>query len=120
MSLADILRAGVALAATTVESLRVDVSQERWTGQDVSGVPTYAAMVSRRGMLEPMTRAFVAPDGRAQSITAKLTFLDAAPVTVKDRLTLPDGTRPPIVRVGAPPLTEDGTALLWEAWLGPS
>src|SRR5262245_18346452 len=118
MGLADVLRAGVATAAAIVDDVMVDVTHEVWAGQTVTGVTAYGAPSTRRALLEHGEGRVVALDGLEYPVATKLTFLDAAPIAPKDRLTLPDGRAPPILRVKAPPLASDGTAILWEVWMG--
>jgi hypothetical protein len=120
MGLADILRGSVAIAATVVDDVRVNVTHEVWTGQSGLGVPTYSAGVVRRALVSPTSRRVLAQDGRIVVATHRLLFLDAAPVSPKDKLTLPDGTHPPLLEAHAPPLTADGRALCWTVYLGMS
>jgi hypothetical protein len=118
MSLATVLRAGVALAGAVVDSLRIDVAHEAWAGQDALGASVYAAPVTRRALVEPSTRRVVTLDGREVIATAHLLFFDAPPVSPQDRLTFPDGRQPPILSVTAPPLDADAQALCWDVFLG--
>src|SRR5262245_53339509 len=118
MSLADTVRAGVAIAKSAVDSLMVDVVHEVYGSQTVSGTFVAASSATRRAMVESSSRVVLAVDGREQVATTKVTFLDASPVTVRDRLTLPDGSQPPILLVTSPPLPSDGSPLMWEVYCG--
>lgn len=117
-ALADLIRGGVSLATALVDDLLIRVPHERWVSQSGTGVPQYAAAVTRKAVYEPIQRRIGLADGREVLASHKLTFLDGAPISTKDRVTLPDGRRPPILQVTAPPTDTPGTAFIWEVLCG--
>lgn len=117
-ALADLIRSGVNLAAVIVDDLLVRVQHERWVSQSGTGVPQYAAAVTRKVVYEQVRRRVALADGREVFASHKLTFMDGAPVSTRDRVTLPDGSRPPLLQATAPPTDTPGTAFIWEVLCG--
>jgi hypothetical protein len=121
VALDGLVRAGVALASALTASLQAAVTVEFWLSQDALGTPTYGAAVPLRALVEAKTRRVLAPDGREVLATTKVTILTPVTLTVRDRLTLPDGTAPPIVAIEGlvdPGATPPGQPYLLEVWMG--
>lgn len=80
-------------------SLQRTVTFEQALSRDEYGLLTYAAGVSRLGYIVQQTRRLRLPDG--SEVVSRGTFLFPGPLVAStdDRLTLPDGTQPPILRV---------------------
>lgn len=107
--LADVVRAGVAVAHQVTATLQVDVSLARWTGQDSMGAVTYAAAADYPALVEYKVRLHTTASGKIVQTRAKVTFLTVIPphgavgrtepIDSRDRIVLTDGTTGPIVDV---------------------
>lgn len=77
----------------------------RRSGKDAYGAPAFGRDAEYEARIEGRTRLVVGPDAR--EVTSTLTIYlwpkagEPAPTT-RDRLTLPDGTTPPILAVETP------------------
>jgi hypothetical protein len=120
MGLLDIVRSGVAIADTLTKDLQPTVIREAFTsGQDVKGEPNRAAPVNVSAIVEMKQQMVKSPTGSLVASRAKVTFLDASLVIhAKDRLTLPDGTKGPIIAFEG--LVDRGTGkpILTEVYIG--
>lgn len=128
--LADVVRAGVAAAHTITQTLQVDVSLARYTGQDAMGAVAYAAAADYPALVEYKVRLHTTASGKIVQTRAKVTFLTVIPpngaanrtepIDSRDRIVLPDGTTGPIVDVEGlvNPVTE--RPYLVECWIGAS
>jgi hypothetical protein len=122
MGLADTVRAAVAVADRVTGGtggLQVTVTHKAWSSQDGDGKPTYAAGVSRSGVLVYETKAIRGVDGHERQSIANLTFIGNVAVDIRDQITLPDGKTPVILRVSAP--ADSGTAgavFITQVWFG--
>jgi hypothetical protein len=115
------IRAGVALAYSYTASLQTTITIERWGGQDNLGTPLYGAPTAIRALVEAATRLVKASDGREVMASTKLTILQPITLSVLDRVTLPDGRRPPLLTVQGlvdPGAAVPGQPYLTEAWCG--
>lgn len=101
-----------ALAAMLTDTLM----HEAWTGaQDVYGAPTYVAPVALAARVQWVTRRITTATGEERTARAQI-FLDStAVISLRDRLTLPDGTTQPLQAVGAV-YDEVGVLDHWELW----
>lgn len=117
MGLADIVRSGVAIAASLVDDILVSVTIEARTGEDEYRKPAYAAGVPYDALVEDDVR-LVKTDDRGEVLTrSKLSFLQNATVAVRDRVTLPDGSKGLVVDVKGLADPAGGRYLV-EAWIG--
>lgn len=107
MGLAASLRAAMAQAKVAVGDLASEVLHEPYTGQNVDAEETYGAAVPRTGVVEYATRKYRNED-RVVLSGATITFIEAVPVTLRDRFTLPDGKTAPVVAVDG--VNDSGTA----------
>lgn len=100
----DEVRSAVATlnTATSVGGIQVTVSHRTFTGQDAFGDPTYAAAVSRSGIYADKHQQYHSVDGLEIQTQSRLTFLGNIACTVSDEITLPDGSKPPILEVKGP------------------
>jgi hypothetical protein len=80
-----------------VDMMADTITVERMTGRADDGVPTYAAPVSYRARVNYKTHNVL--NAQNQLITARgMMWLDTVDsITVDDRITLPDGSRPVIL-----------------------
>ncbi len=79
------------------------VTVEPLTGRDDYGRPTYGAAVQYRARVVGKQKLVRAADG-AERVSATTVYLASAPgVGPEDRITLPDGSRPPILAVSKVP-----------------
>jgi hypothetical protein len=102
-------------------SLQATVTVEVWLSQDGLGASTYGPPLARRALVEAKARRVLAPDGREVLATTKVTFLTPLTLTLRDRLTLPDGTTPPLVAIEGlvdPGASSPGHPYLLEVWMG--
>lgn len=107
--LADVVRAGVAIAHQVTETLQVDVSLSRWQSQDAFGAVTYSTAADYPALVEYKVRLHETASGKLVQTRAKVTFLTVIPsngaanrtepIDSRDRIVLPDGTTGPIVDV---------------------
>lgn len=128
MSLADVLRNGVAVAHRVTTSLQPSVTHKAWIGQDGYGNETYAASVPLSAIVDRTQQQRVLPDGRVVLTFAKLTFLDVIapngaagrtePIDTRDELVLADGSTAPIVDVSGPVDPATGRPYVLEVLLG--
>ena len=134
MSLADILRSGIATARTITLPLHVTVTHKAWTGQDYEGTPTYdnnnlgtqrLALVERKQKLvrsmsgtEEMSSTYIAFIEEVAPTTPTAGFTRTNPIDVNDVFTLPDGTTGPVLAVDG--FFDGGTSVPYysQIWLG--
>lgn len=128
MGLADVVRAGVAIAASTTKSLQVEIQHWPWIGADVTNMPLFGTPIARSALVEQKQKLLRASTGENVLATTKVTLLDPVkadgatgrrePVDPRDKIVLPDGTEGPIVAVEG--LVDPGTNLpyLLEVYLG--
>lgn len=76
--------------------------QEAYTGQDSYGKPMYAAAVARRARLEYEFTTVARAGGAERVSTTKLFLNGDAPVSVRDKIVLSDGSSPAIQDVRSP------------------
>ncbi len=104
MSLADIIRSGIATARSITLPLHVNVTHRAWTGQDFEGTATYVstvhkALVERKQKLvhslqtgqEDMSSDYIGILEEIAPTTANAGYVRTNPVDVNDRFILPDG-----------------------------
>jgi hypothetical protein len=113
MGLADIIRAGVAIAATVTRDLQAEVFHTAWIGQNGAGDDQFASPVTRHALVDRTRKPYFTKGGNLISIVATITFLDPIPDTAalsgqqrvnpidpRDIIMLDDGVTAPIVRTG--------------------
>jgi hypothetical protein len=111
-----LIRSAVATAKALVGDVQATVVHRAATGHNGHGVPTFGSPVSRLAIVESKIREIRQADGETTLTKTKLTFLDNVAITKDDELTLPDGTKGPILDIGS--LQGSGGAYLVEVWLG--
>jgi hypothetical protein len=129
MSLADIVKAGVAIADSQTQSLQVPVTFEAWIGDDeVYSRPQYAAPVTMMALVEMKQRLIRLPNEEEILQRAMVTFLrpiapnGAAerrePIDPRDKITLPNGYTGPIKNVEGLETTLPNSPYFVEVTLG--
>jgi hypothetical protein len=78
------------------------VMHSAYTGQDAYGKPTYAAAVARACRIQYEVRSVANPQGQERTSNTVIFFDGTFPLTVRDKLVLPDGTAPALQLVYAP------------------
>lgn len=119
MSLANIVRSGVAIANKVTGSLQGTVTIRQWVAQDAFGTATYGKTLRIPAIVEQGEKQFNTESGTSITVKATVTFLQPVPVNgAKDRvepidgrdiLTLPDGTTGPTL-VGAPMIVDPASS----------
>lgn len=99
MALDDRVRAAVARVKTATLSLLVTVTHEAFASRDGDGTPTYSSGVSRKAFMERKDARVAWRVGMETVPSHMITFLETVTVTMNDRITLPDGSAPPIIEV---------------------
>ena len=76
------------------------ITVEPWTGQDVYGKATYGTAVSIAARISEKPSRVLDSAGQTV-VTGATAWTDAANtvITSKDRVTLPDGSQPPLIAV---------------------
>jgi len=121
VALDALVRAGVALATALTAPLQASVGHEAWLSQDALGAPVYATRVDVPALVEHKSRLVRAADGREVMAATKVTVLQPITIAPVDRLTLPDGTTPPILTVEGlvdPAAAVAGQPYLASIWCG--
>lgn len=130
MSLATVLKKGIATARKVTLSLHVTVTHHAWVGQTFDGSPSYVdvnrlALVERKQRLvktmdgtEAMSTAYVGIIEEVAPTTPNVGFTRTNPVDVNDTFTLPDGTTAPVLAVDG--FFDGGTGVPFytQVWLG--
>lgn len=96
MGLANIIRSAVARVADVVEDTLIDVTHEAYASQNGDGLRTYSTGVTRQGFLERKGMPIRWKNGLEIVGGDMLTILANVEIDERDRITLPDGTTPPI------------------------
>ncbi len=131
MSLADLVRNGIALANSLTADLQVSVSHKPWIGQDTTGKPIYGTATPRQAIVTDSSRRFKRADGEEIVATTYIAFLEPiqprtptvaqrqGPIDERDQLTLPNGRTAPIVRIdGGVVDPKTGRTYFSQVWLG--
>jgi hypothetical protein len=79
------------------------VTLERRTGVDADGVVTYGPPSVLKCRISPKPKQILTMTGREVVSTATIHLVGAPEVSPEDRVTMPDGDQPPILRVARPP-----------------
>lgn len=86
-----------------VDLMNDTVTVEPWTGQDAYAKPSFGAAVQYKGRVVSRIRMVRAFDGQEKVSSRTVWLAGDLKVDPRDRLTLPDGTQPPILSVNAFP-----------------
>lgn len=115
----SILSDGIAIADSITKSLGLqpEFTHYAWTGQDGKGKATYAAGVTRKGVIDLTRKQRTSSGGRLITIIATITVLETIsangaagrrePVDPRDKIVLPDGTTGPILESPDAPVDPD-------------
>lgn len=96
MGLDAVIRSAVSRVASAVDDVLVDVTHEAYSSINGDGLPTYASGVTRQGFLERKGMPIRWRNGLEIIGGDMLTILSNVSIDARDRITLPDGTKPPI------------------------
>ena len=99
MSLATILSGGISVANTITDSLQATITHAAFSSDDGYGKPTYATGVSRTAIVERRQKYIRTMAGDEKLSLAKLTFPYPVTINERDKITLPDSTVMPILRI---------------------
>ncbi len=83
--------------------LRQPVIVERWLGQDAYAKPIFSPPVTIMGQVSGVAQLVRSATGQETASNTTIILPGDAAVTVKDRLTLPDGTHPTILSANTAP-----------------
>lgn len=99
MSLDATIRAAVAQTAAAVSDLLVDVVHEPYASTNADGLKSYGTAVTRRAFVTGGAKALFRQTGTESVLGPTALFLGNVDIDVKDRITFPDGTMPPIIEI---------------------
>ena len=99
MSLATILQNGISVANTVTESLQATVTHAAFSSKDGYGKFTYATGVARKCIVERRQKYVRTNEGQEKLSLAKLTFIEPVTIDERDKITLPDSTVMPILKI---------------------
>lgn len=99
MSLASIVRSGVALADRLTASLHVQVVHYTRTSTDGYGKPEYDGGTARMAIVESVAANLRTTAGDVITPKTKVTFPRPVAVSNLDKIVLPDGTTGPILDI---------------------
>ena len=128
MSLAEIVRSGVAMAREVSDSLLVEVKHQAWIGLTSFGAPNYADPVTRRAVVEMKQRRVQMENGEVAVSRTQVTFIEPLPANgaanrrepldLRDVITLPDGTSGPILDISGVFDPETNAPYMLQIFLG--
>lgn len=106
---ADIIRSGVAIADNLTQSLQPSVTHEPFTGKNGEGGYSYGTGVQRAALVERKAKMVRNAQGEEVVSTHVVTFLRPIaangspgrrePIDHRDRMTMPDGSKPKILSI---------------------
>ena len=99
MSLATILQNGISVANTVTESLQATVTHAAFSSKDGYGKFTYGTGVARKCIVERRQKYVRTNQGQEKLSLAKLTFIEPVTIDERDKITLPDSTVMPILKI---------------------
>ena len=99
MSLATILQDGISVANTITTSLQATITHAAFSSDDGYGKPTFSAGVERTAIVERRQKYVHTATGDEKLSLAKLTFVGPVTIDERDKITLPDSTVMPILRI---------------------
>jgi hypothetical protein len=97
-NVADLVRTAKTVANDL--GLLATVQHAAFSGVDSYGNYLYGADVARKAVVSHGFRTLGPAEFGGQSYSTSVTFLETLSVNVRDRVTLPDGSKPQILRVG--------------------
>lgn len=103
------IRSAVAKVRSAVADLLVTITHEPYASTDSDGKRSYGTGVNRQAYQLSGTKAVYRQSGIEAVAGPTLMFLENVPFDVRDRITLPDGTQPPIVQITGDADPDGGT-----------
>jgi len=99
MSLATILQGGISVANTLTASLQATITHAAYASDDKYGKPAYSTPTSRTAIVERRQKYVRMASGEEELSLAKITFVGPVTINERDKITLPDSTVMPILRI---------------------
>jgi len=99
VSLATILQNGISVANVITTSLQATITHAAYASDDGYGKPTYSTGVERTAIVERRQKFVRTNEGEEKLSLAKLTFPYPVTITEQDKITLPDSTVMPILKI---------------------
>ena len=99
MSLATILSGGISVANTITDSLQSTITHAAFASDDGYGKATFSTGVERKAIVERRQKYIRTDAGEEKLSLAKLTFPYPVTINERDKITLPDSTVMPILRI---------------------
>jgi hypothetical protein len=130
MGYEDLIRAGVVLASSQFDSMKMAVTHTPWTSDDGAGNNSYGSPTTRHCLVDFSGRGMLryTKGGILIMELAKLTFLDPVPangaalrqepIDLRDKIVLPDGQTAPVVDTGGFGDVATGQPFVLEVTLG--
>jgi len=126
MSLASLIKTGIATANSVTSSLQVDVIHWPWIGQDAKGAPEYASPVTYLALVERKQKRVTGQNGQEVTATYSVTFIQPLsaqgtegrhePIDMRDKLILPDGSKVDVLDVSGLVDPDSGLPYMLEVW----
>jgi hypothetical protein len=95
--LADLVHSMVGLAKGITSTLQATIQHEPYKSQDVNGDPTYGSRTERQAIVTHREVKVTDNTGVERISRTQVMLLENVAVDTRDRITLPDGTKPSIV-----------------------
>jgi hypothetical protein len=119
MALDDLVRSGVALANRLTGSFQGTVQHRAFVSDSTTGgPPNFSAAVPRQALIVLGQKAMRTKEGEDVVRYALVTFISPVVVTVRDEITLPDGSSGPVVDIGGLLDSDTGRPYFPEVSLG--
>lgn len=128
MGFDNLVRDGIALAASLTADLQDGVTVARWTGTDGYNKPSYAAVITVQALVENKQRQIRTVAGEVVQSRTKVTILTPMtaqgsakrkePLDPRDKITMPDGRTGPILDIQGLIDPSTGYPYMLEVYLG--
>jgi len=118
MGLSNVITKALETTDSVTADLQESITHESYLSDDKWAKPTYSTGVARSCILERKRQFIRGLNGDMVISSSKLTFPRPVTVTSRDRFTLPDGTKPPIMKFSGPVNPTTSAEWMVEVWLG--
>lgn len=128
MGLADIVSSGIATVKSVTADLQADITLEAWISNDNFGGPNYASSVTLPAIVEMKEQRVRTVNDEDVLSRAVITILQPVtangatgrkePIDPRDRITLPDSTIGPILKVEGMINPDTSELFMVSVWLG--
>jgi len=99
VGLHELITNAVALADTITKPIQPTIAHEPYAEDDGYGGVTYGAAVTRYVIASKSIKQVIGQSGQITVSNSQVLILANVAVNFRDRITLPDGTQPPIIGV---------------------